>query len=85
MRGILKLLQGRWRGKGVNIWRECRWEGMDGWGEGEERAAALGTGVPRMAESAFWLVGQCVCALRSCSTIASMFVSLQLREFKFSV
>ena len=32
-----------------------------------------------MAESAFWLVGQCVCVLRSCSTADSMFVSLQLR------
>ena len=56
-------------------------------GGGGERAAALGTGVPRMAESAFWLVGQCVCVkdLRSCSTNASMFVSLQLSEFKVSV
>ena len=33
---------------------------MGGGGKGGERAAALGTGVPRMAESAFWLVGQCV-------------------------
>ena len=42
--------------KGMQMSKE--WAGE---GRGGERAAALGTGVPRMAESAFWLVGQCVC------------------------
>ena len=41
--------------KGMQMSKE--WAGE---GRGGERAAALGTGVPRMAESAFWLVGQCV-------------------------
>ena len=51
----MKLLQGRGKGKGGNIiWRECRWARNGRGREGEERDAALGTGVPRMAESPFW-------------------------------
>ena len=56
-------LQGRGKGRT----KACK-GAMDGDGKGErERAAALGTGVPRMADVSI-LVNRSVCVLRSCST-----------------
>ena len=55
-------LQGR--GKGREGHARGQWMGE---GRGRERAAALGTGVPRMADVSI-LVNRSVCVLRSCST-----------------
>ena len=57
-KGNLKLLQGRGKRKGSEYMKGVQMSKELG---GEERAAALGTGVPWIAESAFSLVGQCMC------------------------
>ena len=65
--------------KGMQMSKE--WAGE---GRGGERAAALGTCVPRMAESAFWLVGQCVYAKVVQYYCFYVCLFLQLSEFKVS-
>ena len=61
MRGVWNFCKGEGKEKEWIYEGNADEQGMGGWGEGEERALALGTGVPRIAESAYWLVGQCMC------------------------